>query len=55
MRRCIQCLVEDELVQQCQRNSRPDEETREDLESCGVIARREDKGEEGTKCILRII
>ena len=34
MRRCIQCLVEDELVQQYQRNLRPDKETRAVLESC---------------------
>ena len=52
MRRCIECSVEDELVQQYQRNLKPDEETREALESSGGIAWREDKGEEGRKCIL---
>ena len=55
MRRCIQRLVENDLVQQYQRNLRPEKETREALESCGVIAWREDKGEEGRKCILQII
>ena len=55
MRRCIQRLVEDELVQQYQRNSRPDEETRAVLESCGEIAWREDTGEEGRKSFLRVI
>ena len=55
MRRCIRRFVEDELVQQYQRNSRPDAETRDALESCGGAAWREDKWEEGRKCILQII
>ena len=55
LRRCIQHLVDDEFVQQYQRYSMPDEETRETLESCGGIAWREDNEEEGRKCILRLI
>ena len=55
MRKCIQRLVKDELVQQYHRNSRPEEGTREVLESCGGISWREDTGEAGRKCILRLI
>ena len=55
MRRCIQCLVEDKLVQQYQKNSRPDQETREALESSGGTAWREDEGEERRKGILRTV
>ena len=55
MSRCIQRLVEDELVQQYQGDLMPDEETRNALESAGGITWREDQGVEGRRCILRII
>ena len=51
MSRCIQQLVEDELVQDLM----PDEETRNALESAGGITWREDQGIEGRRCILQII
>ena len=44
MSRCIQRLVEDELVQHYQRGSMPDEKIRNTLESAGVI----------TSCIQRL-
>ena len=44
MSRCIQRLVEDELVQHYQRGSMPDEKIRNALESAGVI----------TSCIQRL-
>ena len=55
MSRCIQCLVEEELVKDYQRDSKPDEETRLALEE-GVGANwREDQGVVGRSYILRII
>ena len=55
MSRCIQRLVEEELVQNYQRDLTPDEETRNTLEYAVGMNWREDQGVEGRRCILQII
>ena len=52
MSRCIQLLVEKELVQNYQRDLTPDEETRNALEKAVGISWREDQGVEGRSCIM---
>ena len=55
MSKFIKCLVEEELVQNYQRDSTPDEETRNVLEYAVGMNLREDQGVEGRRCILRIV
>ena len=55
MSRCIQCLVEQELVQNYQRDSMLDEETRNAPEKGVGTNWREDQGVEGRSYIMRII
>ena len=47
--------MEKELVQNYQRDSTPDEETRNALEKAEGTNWREDQGVEGRSCIMRII
>ena len=47
--------MEEELIQNYQRDSTPDEETRKTLEYTVGINWREDQGVEGRRCILQII
>ena len=53
--RCIQGLVQEELVQNYQKVSTLDEETRNTLEYAVGMNWREDQGVEGRSCILQII
>ena len=55
MSRCIQCLLKEELVQNYQRDSTPDEVTRNALEYAVGMNWREGQGVEGRSCIMRII
>ena len=55
MCRCVQCLVEEELVPNYQRDSEPDEETRCALEERVGAKWREDKEVTGRSYILGII
>ena len=55
MSRCIKRLVEEELVKDYQRDSKPDEETRRTLEEGLGASWREDQGVAGRSYILRII
>ena len=55
MSRCIQGLVEEELVKDYQRDSKPDAETRCALEEGVGASWREDQGVVGRSYILRII
>ena len=55
MRRCIQQLVEEELVKDYQRDSKSDEDTRHILEERVEASWREDQGVVGRSYILRII
>ena len=55
MSRCIQRLVEEELVEDYQRDSEPDEETRHILKEGVGAGWREDHGVVGRSYILRII
>ena len=55
MRRCIQHLVEEDLVHNYQRDSMPDEETRNALEKAVGTNWREDQGVKGKSYTMRII
>ena len=55
MSRCIQRLVEEELVHNYQSDSTPDEETRKAQEKVVGTNWREDQGVEGRSYIMRII
>ena len=55
MIRCIQCLVEEDLVHNYQRDSTPDEETRNALEKVVGTNWREDQGVEGRIYIMWVI
>ena len=55
MSRCFQGLVEEELIQNYQRDSTTDEEKRNALEYVVGMKWREDQGVEGRRCILGII
>ena len=55
MSRCIQRLVEEELVQNYHRDSMPDKGTRNTLDYAAGMNWREDQGVEGISCILQLI
>ena len=55
MSRCIQSLVEKELVHNYQRDSTPDEETRNALEKIVGTNWREDQGVVGGSYIMQVI
>ena len=55
MKSCIQCLVEEELVKEYQRNSEPDEETTGTLEERVGAKWREDQGVAERSYVLGVI